>query len=200
MSSRLRRNRQQTEERDEQLEKQLARLQLEQKSLAGSIVPMTASNWRLEQPKLKAALFLLQGGGVPEFIPILADEEYSVTTLGSGDRNTVRLWHRYVDDQHCLIRYENNKCFIRDGWQEQERSTNGTFVNHEPVGWEERKLEDGDQIQLGLSVRYSFRTKRSDDALLTEAPALEAAPTPAMMLTLADPPAATTQTQVGQNS
>lgn len=200
VGSRLRRQRQQTEERDAQLEKQLARLQLEQKSLAGSLVPMTASDWKQEQPKLRAALFLLQGGGVPEFIPILADEEYSVTTLGSGDRNTVRLWHRYVDDQHCLIRYENNKCFIRDGWQEQEISTNGTFVNHEPVGWEERKLDDGDQIQLGLSVRYSFRSKRTDDLLLTDAPMPAVAPTPAMMLTLADPPVATPQTQAGQGS
>ncbi len=195
----LARNRGQANRRDEQLQHDLQRLHLDQKRLAGSFVPMTASNWRLEQPKVKAALFLLQGSGVPEFIPILVDQENARTEFGSNDESTVRLWHRYIDDKHCVITYKNYKFFITDGWDTSAASVNGTFVNGDLVESSGQALKHGDVIQLGLTVRYSFRIKQEDDLPVDLLPQPTKAPSPITMLNLGEPTASSVKTQTQTN-
>ena len=151
-------------------------------------MPILPANWQEEEGKLKAALLLIQGGALPEFIPILADIDHNTTTLGSSDKNTVRLLHRYIDDRQCAIKYEDFKFYISDGKPHNRPSENGTYVNGIRLELDEQQLKSGDVIQFGPIVKYSFRTRGDEGASVIEvdeksAPTIEAI----MNLDLADP-------------
>src|SRR5215813_5638096 len=76
---------------------------------------------------------------------ILDDDEYSV---GRAPSNHLCLGGDLVSRQHCVIRRVGNQFEIED------LSTNGTFVNNEPV--KKRALAHFDQITVGDSVFIFF--------------------------------------------
>ena len=59
-----------------------------------------------------------------------------------------------VSKLHCTIYFKDDEVYIRD-----DRSTNGTFVNGQPM--EQQKLDDNDMITLGRkgTVRIIFYKK-----------------------------------------
>lgn len=66
-----------------------------------------------------------------------------VITLGRKETNTIILDDQYVSGNHAKI-YERNGQYIL----EDLNSTNGTFVNKEPIKGK-RYVEIGDQIKIG---------------------------------------------------
>jgi type VI secretion system FHA domain protein len=67
---------------------------------------------------------------------------------------------RDVSRCHCVVTYRAG------AWQLTDRSTNGTFLNHdsEPVGRDAvRDLNDGDRIRLGLFGRYEIEVRIAAD-------------------------------------
>lgn len=70
------------------------------------------------------------------------------TSIGRGSTNVVRINHRSVSRQHCVILRDGNEFRIRD-----LDSYNGTFVNGIPV--KEQILSDADQLRIG-SVALLF--------------------------------------------
>ena len=68
--------------------------------------------------------------------------------LGRGRSCSVQLPHALVSRQHCEVFEADGKLRIRD-----LGSLNGTYVNRHRV--ESRKLEDGDEIQVG-KYKLSF--------------------------------------------
>jgi pSer/pThr/pTyr-binding forkhead associated (FHA) protein len=68
--------------------------------------------------------------------------------VGRGLNNDVILEDTRVSRNHAQLRYRSRRFWITD-----LSSTNGTYVNGEPV--EERALRDGDVISLGgLEVAF----------------------------------------------
>lgn len=68
--------------------------------------------------------------------------ESTLLTIGRGLNNDVILEDGRVSRHHAQIRYRSKRFWVND-----LGSTNGTFVNGEPV--EERSLRDGDVLSLG---------------------------------------------------
>ncbi|MGH7201706.1 MAG: ATP-binding protein [Planctomycetaceae bacterium] len=76
--------------------------------------------------------------------------------IGRGVQNAVRILDTEVSRQHAVLHAESGRYVLTD-----RRSSNGTFVNGEPVGRQE--LRDGDQIQLGRTVLV-FHAASGDDS------------------------------------
>ena len=70
--------------------------------------------------------------------------------VGRNDDCGLQMEEDEVSRRHCEVTCSRNRHVIRD-----LGSTNGTFVNDQPVG--ERELRDGDQIQIGGSI-FKFIT------------------------------------------
>lgn len=70
--------------------------------------------------------------------------------VGRASASGVRVQHRSVSRQHCLIQLHDDRVEIHD-----QESHNGTFVNGLPV--RDRVLADGDELMLG-EVVFLFRT------------------------------------------
>jgi hypothetical protein len=83
---------------------------------------------------------LYQLRGVTE--PISFGLGSGVNTVGRGAGNTVRIPESSVSGFHCEIHVEERGVFVRD-----LQSTNGTFVNDQPVT--EAWIEPGQTLQLG---------------------------------------------------
>jgi hypothetical protein len=66
-----------------------------------------------------------------------------VTRLGRSGRNTIVLDDSYVSSEHAVIVYRDGRWWLRD-----HDSTNGTFVNDQPVD-EEVALAPGDVVGIG---------------------------------------------------
>jgi len=64
------------------------------------------------------------------------------TTIGRGEQNTVTLNDHSVSTQHLLVMSDKTTCRIKD-----RGSSNGTFVNGEPVT--QAALNHGDTLRLG---------------------------------------------------
>ncbi len=75
--------------------------------------------------------------------------EQAETILGRSSASAVRIPHRSVSREHCVIRLEEERIEIQD-----QDSHNGTFVNGLPV--RHRVLSDGDELMVG-SVAFLFR-------------------------------------------
>jgi hypothetical protein len=65
-----------------------------------------------------------------------------VTRFGRGARNDYPLNDPAVSDQHCEVLVDHDLVFVRD-----LNSTNGTFINHQPV--HESMLYAGQVLQIG---------------------------------------------------
>jgi hypothetical protein len=88
-------------------------------------------------------------------------------TLGRGDRADVRIDDESLSRVHASVSREGDAVWVCD-----EGSTNGTFVNGEPVPDEGFSLSDGDEVLLGESTSISVRVGAS----AREAGAPQAAP------------------------
>jgi hypothetical protein len=94
-----------------------------------------------QQPR---ARLLLQTPSGTHTIPL----ESTLLTVGRGLNNDVILEDTRVSRHHAQLRYRSRRFWVTD-----LSSTNGTYVNGEPV--EERALRDGDVISLGgLEVAF----------------------------------------------
>jgi hypothetical protein len=93
------------------------------------------------QPKATLILYTDQG---EHRIPLTA----SVTNIGRGLNNDLILEDSRVSREHAQLRYRARRFWVSD-----LRSTNGTFVNGDPV--QERDLRHGDIVSLGgLELRF----------------------------------------------
>lgn len=92
-------------------------------------------------PKANLILYTDQG---EHRIPV----KKSVTNLGRGLNNDLILEDSRVSREHAQLRYRARRFWVSD-----VRSTNGTFVNGDPV--QERELRNGDIVSLGgLELRF----------------------------------------------
>ena len=139
---------------------------------------LSIANWQNDQPRIKAALFLIQGGGIAGFLPLIEE----TTTFGADAKNIYQLTDRYIDTYQCVSRYEQTKNIftIYDGnpTDGHPASANGTYVNSQKIKNPDdmleldkaQRLKSGDIIQFGPLpfVRYSFRTVKAEDIEQTE--------------------------------
>lgn len=78
--------------------------------------------------------------------------ESTLLTIGRGLNNDIILEDTRVSRQHAQIRYRARRFWVSDSG-----STNGTFVNGEPI--EEAALRDGDTLSLG-GLELTFKEAR----------------------------------------
>lgn len=115
---------------------------------------------------------LSRGQGPPELVPfvqllnghqagllILLDQ--SVTRLGRDEQCEVVLDEIGVSRVHASLTQANGEFEIQD-----EDSTNGTFVNDDPVS--RRALRDGDRIDLGPSCTLKFGNQPRSEVELAQ--------------------------------
>jgi diguanylate cyclase (GGDEF)-like protein len=65
--------------------------------------------------------------------------------IGRSSKNDLFLDHESISRHHVRITFDGRDHFVSD-----LNSTNGTFVNDEPV--REQRLRDGDQVRIGRSI------------------------------------------------
>lgn len=98
---------------------------------------------RAAPSQLKATLILYTDQGEHR-IPLTT----SVTNMGRGLNNDLILEDSRVSREHAQLRYRARRFWVSD-----MHSTNGTFVNGDPV--QERDLRHGDIVSLGgLELRF----------------------------------------------
>lgn len=114
-----------------------------QASHLGGHTQMMDPNQGMQQAQPAAQLILYTDQGEHR-IPLLA----SVTNMGRALSNDVILEDSRVSREHAQIRYRARRFWVGD-----LRSTNGTFVNGDPV--QEQELRHGDIVSLGgLELRF----------------------------------------------
>ncbi len=82
-------------------------------------------------------------------------------SLGRGVRNEIRILDTEVSRQHAEIQPNQDGYFLID-----KGSSNGTFVNGKQV--RRRKLENGDQIQIGRSVILFSQENEEESRFVAE--------------------------------
>jgi hypothetical protein len=108
-------------------------------STAETTQVMTTSTTPAARPARRShATLVLQTPGGPQPIEL----QSTMATLGRGLGNDIILEDSRVSRHHAQLRYRQRRFWISD-----MGSTNGTFVNGEPVS--ETALRDGDTISLG---------------------------------------------------
>ena len=95
-------------------------------------------------PAARARLLLTTSSGT-HVIPL----DSTLMTIGRGLNNDIILEDARVSRNHAQLRYRSRRFWLTD-----LGSTNGTFVNGEPVT--ERALRDGDVVSLG-GLELTFR-------------------------------------------
>ncbi|MBO9324896.1 MAG: FHA domain-containing protein [Roseiflexus sp.] len=95
-------------------------------------------------PAARARLLLMTSSGT-HVIPL----DSTLMTIGRGLNNDIILEDARVSRNHAQLRYRSRRFWLTD-----LGSTNGTFVNGEPVT--ERALRDGDVVSLG-GLELTFR-------------------------------------------
>lgn len=73
-----------------------------------------------------------------------------IWTIGRDESNGISIADQYLSDHHAAIQYIDNQGFYLIDFN----STNGSFVNGEPV-YQPTKLNDGDRIRLGI-ISFDF--------------------------------------------
>ena len=88
-------------------------------------------------------LVLLDGGSTSlprgHVLPLRA-----VTTIGRGASSTLALRDNFVSSAHAVLTWHDEQWWLRDAG-----STNGTYLNKEPVGETEVPVAFGDVIGIG---------------------------------------------------
>ena len=103
----------------------------------------------------EAATLRVRGGPNDGMTIILSGE--GALILGRGSDNDLDTNDQTVSRRHALIMETPEGFIVRD-----LGSANGTFVNREKVGREERLLSNGDKIRLaGSRVSLLFRRRES---------------------------------------
>lgn len=98
----------------------------------------------------------VRAGAAPELFPITGER----TTIGRAPTNGIPVPHPTVSQVHAVVEAYGGSFAVRD-----LGSSNGTFVNGEPlVG--ERRLRSGDDIRLG-EAHVVFRSQGVDDTAAT---------------------------------
>ncbi|MCD8049248.1 MAG: FHA domain-containing protein [Clostridia bacterium] len=80
-------------------------------------------------------------------LPFDVRESYEITddnTIGRGRGCSIRIDDESLSGEHCRIFKSDGSFFLEDN-----DSTNGTFLNGEPVTDEAVELIDGDKISIG---------------------------------------------------
>jgi len=95
-------------------------------------------------PAARARLLLTTSSGT-HVIPL----DSTLMTIGRGLNNDIILEDARVSRNHAQLRYRSRRFWLTD-----LGSTNGTFINGEPVT--ERALRDGDVVSLG-GLELTFR-------------------------------------------
>lgn len=86
--------------------------------------------------------------------PLIRPERFEedgeeILTIGRGVDNDIMMGDDAISTCHAKIRFgEAGQYFLRD-----LRSTNGVFVNGQPLGFEEKELFDGNKVKIG---RHEF--------------------------------------------
>lgn len=101
-------------------------------------------------------------------------QEYTLprqdVSLGRSAKNDIMFGDPEISRQHAQIAYQQGAYFITD-WG----STNGTFVNGQRVIGQTR-LQDGDEIELGDTVRLVFRLSPSQAVTQVDVPVASSNP------------------------
>lgn len=108
----------------------------------------------------------MPGIGISEVLPI-QNEEF---TIGRGQTNTIFIADSKVSRRHATIR------ITVKGWQIEDQSTNGTFINgHKLEKGEQAILRSGDEIEIAGVVTWQFECEEGElaSALGDLAPAHE---------------------------
>lgn len=100
---------------------------------------------RARSQRDRAYLIVLAGSNVGEMYEV----EGSETVLGRGANANVRLNDDGISRRHARMFRSHDKILIED-----LQSSNGTFVNGDPVS--QRILQDGDKIRLGSTTILKF--------------------------------------------
>lgn len=109
--------------------------------MSGPQGPSGAAAPSQSQPRASLTLYTDQG---EHRIPLSS----SLVNLGRGLNNDVILEDSRVSREHAQVRYKARRFWVSD-----LRSTNGTFVNGDPI--QEQQLRSGDIISLGgLELRF----------------------------------------------
>jgi pSer/pThr/pTyr-binding forkhead associated (FHA) protein len=88
---------------------------------------------------MKLSLVVTQGSQQGKAIPINKAE----FVIGRDAQCQLRPASQHVSKKHCSIRVKGDKVFVED-----YGSTNGTFINDQPVKGE-REIRDGDRLRIG---------------------------------------------------
>lgn len=98
----------------------------------------------------RACLVIISGANIGKIFFI----HKKITVIGRAEDVDVRIDELHVSKRHAQLISEKDKVSILD-----LKSTNGTFVNLEPVSdTEERVLIDGDKILIGnINMKFLFR-------------------------------------------
>jgi adenylate cyclase len=89
--------------------------------------------------------------------------------VGRHSKNRIRLRHRAVSSEHCLIFFDKNRGYVI----KDLGSLNGTFVNKKRIKGE-AMLHDGDEVVVG-SVRCVFLSKGHPGAVVKMVESVEGA-------------------------
>ena len=103
----------------------------------------------------QATLLVIQGIDQGTRIEVGND----VLGLGRGTQNVVRIHDTEVSRTHARLQFVDGKYVLTD-----QNSSNGTFVNGQPI--RTRELLSGDQIQIGRTVLLFSLPESEDDSRL----------------------------------
>lgn len=120
---------------------------------------------------MPSLVFLLDGEVVKE-VELVKPR----TTLGRRPNNDIVIDNLTVSGEHAVLHLQDQAAEVQD-----LGSTNGTFVNGQPI--ERQVLRDGDQIIIGkYEVRFADARQRFARAADASAPTVAPAPAPAMSM------------------
>jgi predicted component of type VI protein secretion system len=122
---------------------------------------------------MRLSLVVMQGTGQGKEIPISKTE----FTIGRDAGCNLRPASQHVSKRHCMLRVRGEQVFLEDF-----KSTNGTFVNDQPVQGE-REVHDGDRVKVGpldfvIKLEGAQTDKPTQVEKETQVPAKAAAPAP----------------------
>lgn len=143
---------------------------------------------------MKISLVVTQGTQQGKAIPISKAE----FIIGRDAQCHLRPASQHVSKKHCAIRVKGDKVFLEDFG-----STNGTFINDQPVKGE-REVRDGDRLKIGpldflLKLEGAQAEKPTQVEQDTKVPGVAPKPAPAAKPAPAKPAAQAKPSAPGKN-